>query len=440
MEKKSAKPIYTFFFLMLLILFSSFTNTKRSENKVLFSLPNRDITVLEFSSFLDKTEITYHQENFDTILQSFIDYHLKIARGRDQKLHRTAEFVNEFTDYRISLAAPYLTHSETRKYFVQQAYERLQFEVNADHLLIPMHDEITNAGDTISFYNKAISVRNNYLKRKNNDQEKVVNVNDHEYPFRNLGYFTAFQSDYRFESVAYQLKNGEISMPVRTHLGYHIIRVNDKKPVRNLPSFKLLEDKIFESIENALDQRIKRINQAFTEDLKEYWDFSDDQTVLKRYYQQLDSQLFAKDFSLPMPVNQSDTLCTIDNKALTMKDFWRYLDDFREEDTSGIVYKSIEMQINYFYDQFVAHRLFLYENYMLEEKYPEFKSQLTAYKDAMLLLAATKKNVWNISDKQEDKTNENLMHAWVEELRRTIPVVLNTDAIRQLKKDWISIK
>ncbi len=123
-----------------------------------------------------------------------------------------------------------------------------------------------------------------------------------------------------------------------------------------------------------------------------------------------------------------------------MNDFWKYMNDAREEDTSGIVDQSAEMQIDYFYDQFVAHRLFLYENYKLEDKYPEFKTQLTAYRDAMLLLAATQKNVWNIPQKQEDGTNENLMDAWVEELRRTIPVVLNKEAIKQLKKDWISTK
>ena len=35
---------------------------------------------------------------------------------------------------------------------------------------------------------------------------------------------------YPFESAAYSLKIGEISMPIRTEYGYHIIKVTDKNP------------------------------------------------------------------------------------------------------------------------------------------------------------------------------------------------------------------
>ena len=49
----------------------------------------------------------------------------------------------------------------------------------------------------------------------------------------NLGYFTVFQMIMPFEDAAYtSLKEGEISMPVRTPYGYHIIRLEDKRNVK----------------------------------------------------------------------------------------------------------------------------------------------------------------------------------------------------------------
>jgi peptidyl-prolyl cis-trans isomerase SurA len=45
-----------------------------------------------------------------------------------------------------------------------------------------------------------------------------------------IGYFTAFQMVYPFEKAAYALKPGELSQPVRTRFGYHLIRVDSIKP------------------------------------------------------------------------------------------------------------------------------------------------------------------------------------------------------------------
>ena len=46
----------------------------------------------------------------------------------------------------------------------------------------------------------------------------------------NLGWFSAFRMVYPFEDAAYKTPVGQISMPVKTRYGYHIIRTNAFRP------------------------------------------------------------------------------------------------------------------------------------------------------------------------------------------------------------------
>ena len=52
------------------------------------------------------------------------------------------------------------------------------------------------------------------------------------YNYGNLGYFTTFNLIYPFETEAYNTNVGEVSQVFRTRFGYHLLRVNDRRPAR----------------------------------------------------------------------------------------------------------------------------------------------------------------------------------------------------------------
>lgn len=112
--------------------------------------------------------------------------------------------------------------------FLYMKHKRLQREINASHILITLGTNPSKLEITES-YNKCINARNRIL---NGEKFEAIAVEISEDPsvkdnLGNLGYFSAFKMVTEFEDVAYQTSINEISMPVRTRFGYHIIKVND---------------------------------------------------------------------------------------------------------------------------------------------------------------------------------------------------------------------
>ncbi|MEC9398116.1 MAG: peptidylprolyl isomerase, partial [Myxococcota bacterium] len=63
-----------------------------------------------------------------------------------------------------------------------------------------------------------------------------------------LGYFPAKRMVEPFSKAAFALQIGEVSEPVKTQFGWHLIKVEGKKPARTVP-FEEVKDQIREQLE-----------------------------------------------------------------------------------------------------------------------------------------------------------------------------------------------
>src|SRR5690606_18429546 len=168
------------------------------------------------------------QKDLDQYLDLFIGYKLKINKAYKLGLQNGSQYQTELRSYRNQLAKNYLTDSKVTNELVQEGYNRSLKEVNASHILL-MLDENAAPADTLRVYNQMLDIRNRVLKGE--DFGKLANQMSQDPSAKenngDLGWFSAFRMVYPFESAAYKTPKGQISMPIRTRFGYHLVKVND---------------------------------------------------------------------------------------------------------------------------------------------------------------------------------------------------------------------
>ncbi|MEZ4850884.1 MAG: peptidylprolyl isomerase [Bacteroidia bacterium] len=163
-------------------------------------------------------------------LDLYVNFKRKVFEAEALGLDTTAAFKQEFNSYRKQLAQPYLSAKEVEEELIKEAYERSGYLVNASHLLINV-DQSASPEDTLKAYQKTMSYRDSVLKHKKDFGYMAEKYSDDPSAKSNkgdLGYFSAFDMVYPFENAAYETPVGEVSMPVRTRFGYHLVYVADR--------------------------------------------------------------------------------------------------------------------------------------------------------------------------------------------------------------------
>ncbi|WP_209332306.1 peptidylprolyl isomerase [Lunatimonas salinarum] len=208
-----------------------------AERKYLFTIDGEPTYAEEFLYILQKNRppgeetAALSEEEFETNLELYINFKLKVAEAIRLGYDEKEEFKAEFAAFREDLRKPYMLESDVQEGELQKAYERLQEVVKASHILLSFP---TNAAleDSIAVLRMAEKIQTEAKAGADfgalaleHSQDPSAQVNR-----GNLGYFTAMQMVYPFEAAAYSLQVGEVSPPVLTDFGYHIIRLEDRKP------------------------------------------------------------------------------------------------------------------------------------------------------------------------------------------------------------------
>jgi len=210
---------------------------------------NIKVTKDEIQAEIDKTIENFGSEE---AYKNALEYY-GITEDRLKEDIELNLYVNKLLEPKIKI-----TENEMKNYFEENKDDFKQEEqVKASHILVDdeetakeIKQKLDNGEDFAELAKKYST--DTTTKDKGGD----------------LGYFTKGKMEKEFENAAFSLKVGEISNPVKTQYGYHIIKVVDKKEGKEANyeeskeeiKEKLFEEKLPDAYQSWIEEKMKEYN------------------------------------------------------------------------------------------------------------------------------------------------------------------------------------
>lgn len=239
----------------------------QQDDPVLFTVEGMPVHESEFKYIYSKTnaqKADFSEASLREYLDLYTNFKLKVAKAREIQLDTIPSLKQELAGYRQQLSNSYLIDKQVKDKLLMEAYNRKKQDVDISHILISLR-----AGSNSEDETRALQ-RANEISKKLEAGEKFEdlaaqysadtyskNTGGH------IGFVNALLPDgfYDLESAAYETPMGKYSKPVRTTLGYHIVKVNGTRPAWG--TVEVAHILVRKSKDRSDAESLQRINQAY---------------------------------------------------------------------------------------------------------------------------------------------------------------------------------
>ncbi|MDE6297690.1 MAG: peptidyl-prolyl cis-trans isomerase, partial [Muribaculaceae bacterium] len=209
---------------------SAFALALAAKEAVVMTVNGEDVPKSEFEYLYHKnSQQQMTTQPIEEYVNSFKLFKLKVAEARAEGLDTLPEFVKEMEQYRHDLASPYLADSTYMYKLLDESVDRAKSEVEARHIML---FKSRDASENKAKRQKIDSLRNVLMNGGNFEELATKYSEDRRSSLKggDMGYITALQYPYTFETAAYNLPEGKISEVVESPAGYHILKGGKRRP------------------------------------------------------------------------------------------------------------------------------------------------------------------------------------------------------------------
>jgi len=218
--------------------FSIYSLSAQSDERTLMRIGAQEVTVSEFRYIYEKNNgksADYSQQSLQEYADLYSRFKLKVARARQMQLDTISELKQELEGYRKQLASSYLIDKEVTEYLLRELYDRMKEDVEFSHIFIPVNESAAKTTKDEA-RNKITEVRTKVLNGLSFEEAAKTYSEDKVTAGKGgyMGFFTAKLPSgfYQLETALYQTKVGEVSDVIETRIGYHLIKVAQRRPAR----------------------------------------------------------------------------------------------------------------------------------------------------------------------------------------------------------------
>jgi peptidyl-prolyl cis-trans isomerase SurA len=218
------------------ILCFALLNVAFGQNDVLMKVGNAKVSLSEFKYIYEKNNANkadFSANSINEYLDLYTKFKLKVEKARAMRLDTISALQSELQGYRKQLSASYLIDKGVTDYLMKELYDRMKYDVSFSHIFAPVAETASQKDKDAAKAKLAEAIEKvkggmkfeEAARMYSGDKVTAAAGGD-------MGYFTAKLPNgfYGLESALYNSPKGKISDIIETRIGYHVVRVNDKRP------------------------------------------------------------------------------------------------------------------------------------------------------------------------------------------------------------------
>ncbi len=256
------------------ILLSS-TMAFAQNDPTIMTINGQPVTRSEFEYSYNKNnaEGVIDKKSVDEYVDLFVNYKLKVQAAMDARLDTLTSFKQEFLTYRDQQIRPAMIDDSDVEAEAQKIYKETKQRIDGNgglmrcsHILLALNQKASSA-EQEAVKNRADSLYN-VIKKGGNFAELAGKFSGDPGSAKNGGELPLIskgQTVPEFENTLFAMKEGEISRPVLSPFGYHIIKLTAKESLQPYDSLKADIHQFIEVRgirEQIIDQKLQELSAA----------------------------------------------------------------------------------------------------------------------------------------------------------------------------------